>query len=368
MTDMMKQFPRTVLDPARKTGLIVCGMGGPDGPDAVRPFLRNLFRDPLIFPVPRAVAGLAGAMIAWKRAPEVRKRYAMVSKKSITPQLGTTKRQGEILARTLTDAGCPTVSRAAMRYWRPYPDAAVRELLDEGAEQFVVLPMYPQYADATNGSTIAFVIEGIRAAAPQAPIHAVPDWHDLPGLLTALAKSAVETLSGWAAEGADPRECVLAYVAHSLPQKFVDAGDPYLDRTLVTVRGAHDLVAAGLREAGHGAFLDGLLAGGPEPLVTFQSKVGPIRWLGPQLEEETPRLGERGCRRLFVQPVSFTCEHIETLLELDVELKETAEAAGITVFKRGFALNLDAGWLDSLAGRLLTDAFGAKERDHASHA
>ncbi len=96
----------------------------------------------------------------------------------------------------------------------------------------------------------------------------------------------------------------------------------------------------------------------PSRLVAFQSRVGPIKWLEPNIEAETRRLAAAGCRRLFVQPVSFTCEHIETLLELDLELKETAEKAGLHGFARGAALNEDAVWLDSLAGHLAATAFG----------
>ena len=147
-------YPKTHLDPTRTTGLIMCGMGGPDGPDAVEPFLRNLFADPAIFPVPKPFGPLLGRFIAKVRAPGVRRNYLTISPDGATAQLPTTRRQGEELARRLGTRGRRTVSGVAMRYWRPYPDETVPELRSRGAEQFLVVPTYPQYSCATNGSTL----------------------------------------------------------------------------------------------------------------------------------------------------------------------------------------------------------------------
>ena len=151
-------------------------------------------------------------------------------------------------------------------------------------------------------------------------------------------------------------ECGLIYVAHSLPASFIEQGDPYLDRTRATVRAVHRELETALDAAGHGSWL-ARIAGGADPQPAFQSKVGPIKWLGPEVAEETPRLIDKGLRSLFVQPVSFTCEHVETMLELGVELKEIAEKAGIADFKRGPALNLNRTWLESMAVLLTEQAF-----------
>jgi ferrochelatase len=350
-------YPTPRLDPARRTGLVLCGMGGPDGPDAVEPFLRNLFRDPQIFPVPALLAPVLGWAIARRRSPGVRERYRLVSPDSVTPQLATTRRQGELLAQRLRAAGLDVVPDIAMRYWRPYPDQTVAQLLAAGAGQFVVVPMYPQFSAATNGSTLDFVLASLRRLAPEAPVHVMADWHLLDGFLDALAAPAGTQLEAWADVGADAAESALVYVAHSLPYSFIRRGDCYEERTRETVAAVHARVTASLQRAGHGDWQAALMAGGREPLVTYQSRVGPVKWLEPNIEAETRRLAAAGCRRLFVQPVSFTCEHIETLLELDLELKETAAKAGLHGFARGAALNEDSGWLDSLAARLRAAAF-----------
>jgi ferrochelatase len=149
-------------------------------------------------------------------------------------------------------------------------------------------------------------------------------------------------------------------VAHSLPQKLIDGGDPYLDQTRATLAAVHAAVAHELNAAGHGDWF-AALPGGGEPLLAFQSRVGPIKWVGPEVTNEVKRLAAAGCRHLHLQPVSFTCEHIETLMELDVELKEDAARLGIDDFRRGAALNLDAGWLDSMAKELARTAFDGED-------
>jgi len=350
-------YHRNQLDPARKTGLILCGMGGPDGPEAVEPFLRNLFGDPAIFPLPRLIAGMAGRLIARKRAPKVRRNYAAISQASVTPQLETTTAQAVALAQRLSEDGRTTLPGVAMRYWRPFPDQTAAELMGAGAQQFLIVPAYPQFSWATNGSTIDFVLAGLARIAPEAPVHIVADWHLLPGYLNALARPIIETLSAWAREDRDPRQTGLLYVAHSLPERFIRQGDPYLERTRETVQAVHKIVTDVLRAAELGPWLEVLLAGGRDPALVFQSKVGPIAWLGPQIAEETPRLAAKGLRSLCVQPVSFTCEHVETLLELDIDLRATADRAGIIDFARGPALNRDDAWLDSLADLLTREAF-----------
>ena len=243
-----------------------------------------------------------------------------------------------------------------MRYWDPYPEATVAELMSSGADQFLVVPTYPQYSGATNGSTIRFVVDALEKAAPHARVNVVPDWHLLPGFIEALAWPVITQLSHWANTDVDPGKCALLYVAHSLPESFIRKGDPYLDRTRATVHAVHQKVKKVLEAAGIGSWLD-QISGGIQPGLCFQSKVGPIAWLGPQIGQEVPYIAQTGVHHLMVQPVSFTCEHIETLLELDIELKDQALELGIEEFQRGPALNLNEVWLDSLADHLIDTAF-----------
>ncbi len=352
-------FPRDRLDPTATAGLILCGMGGPDGPDTVRPFLRNLFRDPLIFPVPRLISPALGWAISTLRAPSVRRRYLQMDPGCVTPQIETTRLQAVAMARHLKSFGIQAEPGIAMRYWRPYPDQTVAELAQRGVRQFLLVPMYPQYSSATGGNTLDFLIQGIRRSLPDAPIHAVSGWGLLPGFLHALAAPALRQLTAWAAAGVPGSECALVYAAHSLPQSFIDAGDPYRSHTLATVGAVNRLVSSGLAEAGHGGWAEDV-AGLADPAPAFQSRVGPIKWLGPEITTRVRELAAAGRRRLMVQPVSFTCEHIETLIELDVELQEEAGKLGVVEFHRGAALNLDDDWLKAMAAMLADQAFGAE--------
>jgi protoporphyrin/coproporphyrin ferrochelatase len=353
-------YPCERLDPAKLTGLVLCGMGGPDGPEAVKPFLRNLFADPSILPVPRLISPLLGWLVSTRRAPGARERYRQVSPDCVTPQLGTTLAQAEALALRLSEKGIPCIGGMAMRYWHPYPDQTLKELVQRGAEQFILVPTYPQYSCATTGSTLKFALDALPETAPGLPVHVMHEWPLLPGLVATMSRAATEAVQGFASQGFDPSDCALIYVAHSLPQKMVDQGDPYLDQTLSTVQAIQENVQSGLAGSEHSQWAEQVV-GMDEPILTFQSRVGPIQWLGPEVTKAVQGLADRGCRHLHVQPVSFTCEHVETVLELDVELKEDAEKAGIQTFSRGAALNLDPVWLESLSEELQRRAFKMEE-------
>ena len=355
-------YPQDKLDPNIPTGLILCGMGGPDGPDDVRPFLQNLFSDPRILPVPRLIAPLLAWSIARRRAPAVRERYAEIGHGGGSPQLATTLRQGQRLAELAKQRGLDWKSAAAMRYWHPYPTETVTRLRQQGAKQYLVVPTYPQFSRVTNGSTIDLVLEGLHDIHPDAAISVLPSWELLPGFIGALASAVVPTLQRWAQEDLDPSACALLFVAHSLPERVIAAGDPYLSQSRATVNAVHEKLHELLPELE--SWLN-RMPGGSGPMLAFQSKVGPVKWQGPDVLDETRRLAASGCQHLHVQPVSFTCEHIETLHELDIELKSLAESIGITEFSRGAALNLNDEWLASLAEKLIM-SFHSEEMSHVS--
>jgi ferrochelatase len=351
---------RDRLDPALPTGLILGGMGGPDGPTAVAPFLRNLFRDPAVLPLPWPLSRLVGHLIVRRRLDKVRQRYAAISPTGGSPQLGWTRQQCTQLAHRFADRGITVHAAPAMRYWHPFAVETVEQLLYLGARQFLFVPAYPQYSYATTGTIMRAVREKLAEMGTDSPLCEVPDWHLLPGYLAAISDQAARILTGWAESGIDPATCALLYTAHSLPERFIRGGDPYLAQTRASVAAAHQILSA--RMLPHGDWWRGL-PGGPQPLLGFQSKVGPVRWLSPATTSLTSQLAARGCSHLLVVPVSFTCEHIETLHELDLELAQQAHEEGIGVFERTPALNLDQGWLDSLSEHLLEAAFGRERAD-----
>ena len=362
-------LPRDPLDPGRPTGLLFACMGGPDGPEAVAPFLRNLFLDPAVLPLPRPLARVLGPWIARRRAPAVREKYRALGFDGGSPQLSWTRLQCKDLERALARRGILALAAPAMRYWHPFPREAVEGLRRKGADQFLVVPAYPHWAAAVSGNALFAVVDAMKACAPRAPVHVLSCWHRLPGYVEALARRAEAVLGPWHREGRPPRSCACVFSAHALPLSFVKRGDPYVCQVEETTEAVRHALAGLLkaRAPGGEAWLRNT-AGGEGPVLAFQSRVGPLRWTGPGLRETVVRLGRAGCRNLLVLPLSFTCEHIETLHELDREIAEKARTAGVEEFRRAEALNLDPTWIESLADHLAAAAFygegGGEEARH----
>jgi ferrochelatase len=331
-------------------------MGGPDGPRAVAPFLRNLFADPAVLPLPRWLSGVVGLLIVRRRLKGVQERYRLVGYGGGSPQLRWTRRQADRLAELIAARGCDAVPACAMRYWHPFASETASELLAHEVAQILVVPTYPQYASATSGSSLADFCTAAVRLAPHLPLHVVSEWHLLPSYIAALAVRAAKPLNDWADQGVPARECALVYAAHSLPERFVRGGDPYVEQTRATVAAVQS--ALGRRLAGRTSWLADV-AGGSTPLLAYQSKVGPVRWVGPDVFDVASKLVRGGRTRLALVPVSFTCEHIETLVELDQELGDELRRAGVVEYVRAPALNLDEGWLAGFADHLHAAAFGA---------
>jgi ferrochelatase len=342
------------LDPARPTGLLLLGLGGPDGPDAVAPFLRNLFADPMVLPLPAWLSGPLGKLIVRRRLDEVREKYRKLGFGGGSPQLDWCEKQAAAICERLRGRGLEVTPAVAMRYWHPFTHEALASLRTAGAEQLLVVPTYPQYSTTTTGSSLTELDRVLAAEGWDPPRHVLRDWPLLPGYVNLLARQASAVVAGWRAEGVDPARVAMVYTAHSLPRRFDRRGDAYVRQTRATVREAH----AELRERFAATdWLDRMGHGGREPSLAFQSKVGPVKWVGPPTEESCVALATGGATHLLVVPVSFNCEHIETIDELDNELAAAVQTAGVTHYARTPALNLDPLWLDSLAERLAERAF-----------
>ena len=357
------------LDPARRTGLLYLGLGGPDREESVAPFLRNLFADPMVLPLPAWLSGPLGRIIVARRVDEVRQKYRELGHGGGSPQLHWTQQQAERLAARLGEYGLDVRPAVAMRYWHPLTAEALATLREQDVAQLLVVPTYPQYSVATTGSSLAELDRVLAAMDWRPPRHVLRQWPLLPGYVDLRARQAAEQLAAWRASGLDPARIALVYTAHSLPERFDRGGDAYARQTRATVRAAHARLRRQLAGLLHDeGWLTGLRAGGREPLLAYQSKVGPVRWLGPPTEETCVELARDGATALLVVPVSFNCEHIETIDELDRELGEAVREAGVTEYARTAALNLDAAWLRSLGDHLATRAFGVGAARTGEHA
>lgn len=311
-----------------RIAIVLFNLGGPDGPAAVEPFLRNLFRDPAILRVPGPLRALLSWLIARRRAPVARAIYAELGGGS--PIVANTEAQARALEAALAGEGADLRCFLAMRYWHPRAAATAAEVAAWKPTRLVLLPLYPQFSTTTTASSLA---EWERAAAGAGlgglPAHRVCCYPDEPGFIAELVERARPHLAAAKASGRPVR---LLLSAHGLPKKIVAAGDPYqwqVERT------AAALVAA-------------LADPQVETLVCYQSRVGPLEWIGPATEAEVRRAGADRVA-LVLAPVAFVSEHSETLVELDRELRHVAEAAGVASFHRVPTVDAGTAFIGGLA-------------------
>ena len=314
-----------------KTGIVMMNLGGPATLDQVEPFLLELFADREIIQLP--FQSWLGPFIARRRAPKVRGLYETIGGGS--PILRYTRAQGQGMVERLdrlSPATAPHGFYVAFRYVRPRSEDALRAMADDGVERAVAFTQYPQFSCSTTGSSLnelwrAADRTGLRDAFEWSIIDR---WPVHEGIIASMAETVREGL-----EQFDPAirdHVLLLFSAHSLPLDVIDRGDAYPQEVSASVQ----------------AVVERLVRPNPY-LLAFQSKVGPVRWLGPSTERVIRRLGARGQKHLLVVPIAFTSDHIETLSELDREYGEVAHRAGITHYKRTPALNDRPQFMDALA-------------------
>jgi len=293
----------------------------------VRPFLTRLFTDREIIRLPGGPIGQAaiGRMIAWKRTREVRENYATIGEGS--PIVRWTTLQGRGIAERLNARGHDVAFAIAMRYWNPTTDEALDELERAGAERLLALTLYPHYSMATTGSSAGELARVMKRRGTKLPLERIDTWYDHPGYLDALAHRA-RTALALHFTGKRP---TLLVSAHGLPKHFIEAGDPYCDHIRIT--------------------MEGLLRRLPAlpHILGYQSRVGPVEWIGPSTGEVIRSLAREGVKDVLVIPISFVSDHVETLYEIDLLYGEQAKALGITNFRRMQSLNDFPPFLDALA-------------------
>jgi ferrochelatase len=293
----------------------------------VRPFLTRLFTDREIIQLPGGPIGQAviGRTIAWKRTREVQENYAKIGGGS--PLVRWTTLQGRGMVERLRARGHDVTFALAMRYWNPTTDDALAELTRAGAERLLALTLYPHYSVATTGSSAAELGRAMKRNKIKLPLDSIETWYDHPGYLDALAHRTRTALERHFPD----RRPTLLVSAHGLPKHFIDAGDPYCDHIRIT--------------------MEGLLKRLPDlpHVLGYQSRVGPVEWIGPSTDEVIRSLASDGVKDVLVIPISFVSDHVETLYEIDLLYGDQAKALGITNFQRIQSLNDFPPFLDALA-------------------
>ena len=309
-----------------KIAVVLFNLGGPDAPEAVRPFLFNLFNDPAIIGMPQPLRWCLATLMANHRAPVARRIYDHIGGSS--PLLGLTRDQAHALEAALASRKNEIRCFIAMRYWHPMSEEVVLEVKNFAPDRIVLLPLYPQFSTTTSGSSLSEWRRRADAEGLDAPTHALCCYPTETGLVaahTASISTALRTVSG---------KVRLLFSAHGLPKKIVDKGDPYVWQ----IERSAEAIAGTL--AGEFTDLDWTLC--------YQSRVGPLEWVGPSTDDELRRAGAEGIA-VVVVPIAFVSEHSETLVELDIEYRELAEEAGVTKYVRVPALGDGATYIEGLA-------------------
>ena len=306
-----------------RRAVVLMNLGGPDSPAAVRPFLYNLFSDPAIIGLPTVLRLPLAWLIAARRSATAQRIYAQLG--GASPLLANTEAQARALESELgPDHRC----FIAMRYWHPLTIEAVAAVAQWRPDEIVLLPLYPQYSTTTTASSLRAWSEEAKRQGLSVPTRSVRSYPTLPGFVAAIAAAAAEALAQ--SSGVPLR---LLFSAHGLPLKTVRAGDPYpreVETTAAAVVGALAQPELDWR-------------------VCYQSKVGPLAWLGPSVVEELQQAGRDGAA-VVVVPISFVSEHSETLVELDIEYRHIAEACGVPIYRRVPTVGTDPRFIAALAG------------------
>ena len=313
-----------------KLAIVLMNLGGPDSAAAVEPFLFNLFIDPAIIALPNPLRWLIAKLIARQRAPIAQQIYAKIGNAS--PLLPNTQAQGRELEAIL---GNDTRTFIAMRYWHPFADEAAQAVKAWGADEIVLLPLYPQFSSTSTASSIADWYKAAKKAGIAAPTYAICCYPDEEGFIAALATNIRQAITDWPSEAGTPR---ILLSAHGLPKRTVARGDPYQSQV--------EMTATALRKALNRPDL--------ETIVCFQSRVGPLEWLSSATDAEIKRAGAEH-RGLIVAPIAFVSEHSETLVELDIEYGHLAQQSGVPRYVRVPTVSTADRYIRGLA-RLVEEA------------
>lgn len=307
--------------PADKAVLLL-QMGGPDSLDAVKPFLINLFTDRDIIRLgPAWLQPVLARLIVRKRLAHVERNYSEIGGKSPLREL--TQGQAKALEHAL---GSEYRCFVAMRYWRPSTIEALAEIRRAGISRVTAISLYPHYSRATTGSSVRELKRVLAEAGVAFEVRYIDSFYNNPLYIEALAARIREGL----AEFHPLADVELLFSAHSLPQSFIDDGDPYLGQIEETVR----LVMQHFHIPHH---------------LCFQSRAGPVKWLEPSTDDMLRKLAAEGSKNILVVPLSFVSDHIETLHEIDIEYSKKAWELGIAKFARVPSLNSSPLFIDCLA-------------------
>lgn len=311
-----------------KTAVVLFNLGGPDRKDSIRPFLKNFFMDKAIIPAPRPLRDLISTLIANKRSQaEAGQSYARLGDKS--PLLHNTQAQADALQQAL---GPDFKTFICMRYWHPMADEVAKQVKDYAPDKIVLLPLYPQFSTTTTGSSLADwnrAVAKIGLDAPQVLACCYPLGDGFIKAAAGNIRTAYQSM---------PAKTRLLFSAHGVPLFVLKRGDPYAWQCSATVKAiVKDLNIPDLDFA-----------------ECYQSRVGPVEWTTPSVEDELQRAAQDKVGGVLIFPHAFVSEHVETLVEIEEEYRHMAQELGIPAFGRVPAVSTHPAFIAGLKGTVET--------------
>jgi ferrochelatase len=308
----------------RRVAVVLFNLGGPDDAASVKPFLFNLFNDPAIIGLPGLLRTGLARLISSRREASAQANYAIMDAGGGSPLLAETRRQASALEAEVAKALPGDAVRVfiAMRYWHPLTEETAVDVAAFGPDDVVLLPLYPQFSTTTTQSSLKAWCEAYAGSGRSRAVCCYPQGG---GWIEAQAEGVRAALAA-----AGDRPVRVLFSAHGIPEKLVAKGDPYQEQVEATVAA----IVARLGSVDH--------------RICYQSRVGPMKWLGPSTPEALAEAGRDGVGAVVV-PVAFVSEHIETLVELDIEYGHLAEQLGVAPYIRTPTVSLSEPFIAMLS-------------------
>jgi len=308
-----------------KKAVILFNLGGPDKIENVEPFLFNLFNDPAILNLPTFLRYPLAKLISNRRAPVAKKIYAELGGSS--PILKLTKEQSSALEIKLNQSQTEDEYKCfiIMRCWNPRAKDVIKDVQLYSPDEVILMPLYPQYSAATSGSSIKEWKDVCKKNNYHVKTSTICCYPTDQNFINAHTKEIIEKIN-------DLKNFKLIFSAHGLPEKNIKKGDPYQWQVEQSVK----------------KIVENLNDENLDWILSYQSRVGPLKWIGPSTENiiiENSKIG----KHIVLVPIAFVSEHSETLVELDIEYKEIADANGCKNYTRVPALGINEDFIRAMS-------------------
>jgi protoporphyrin/coproporphyrin ferrochelatase len=312
-----------------KKAVILFNLGGPDRLENVEPFLFNLFNDPAILNLPSFLRYPLAKLISNRRAPVAKKIYEEIG--GASPILKLTEEQSEALEKKLNQSQLTEEYKCfvVMRCWHPRASEVIKNVQLYNPDEIVLMPLYPQYSAATSGSSIKEWKNICKKNNYKTKTSIICCYPTDKNFINAHTKEIIKKIK-------DLNNFKLIFSAHGLPEKNIKKGDPYQWQVEQSVN----------------KIVQNLNFKDLDWILSYQSRVGPLKWIGPSTDDTIVENSKIG-KHIVLVPIAFVSEHSETLVELDIEYKKLAEDNGCKQYTRVPALGINEYFIKAMSDLII---------------